>query len=112
MNIENLQILTGTPDEVEKKAEDYFAKHTNARVLGTALSVHRAPKAVKEEKEKAKPAKPAAKKAAKNAANAPKDDDKDKAAEGEAPDSNLAVLVEVEMEDVITASITIARVWD
>jgi hypothetical protein len=106
MNIENLQILTGTPDKVEKKAEAYFAKHTNARILGTALSVHRAPKAVKEEKD-AKPAKPAAKKAAKNAANSPKEDDK--AAEAEAP---AAVLVEVEMEDVTTVSITIARVWD
>ena len=107
MNIENLQILTGTPDEVEKKAEAYFAKHTNARILGTALSVHRAPKAVKEGKEEAKPAKPA-KKAAKNAANAPKEDDK--TAEAEAPAAT--VLVEVEMEDVVTASITIARVWD
>lgn len=110
MNIENLQILTGTPGEVEQKAEAYFAGNPNARILGTALCVHRRPKAAPEEEE-AKPEKTRAKKTAKKAAaNAPKDDEKEaEAPEAEAP---LAVLAEVEMEEVVTASITVARVWD
>jgi hypothetical protein len=57
--IENARILTGSPDSVEKKVNEYLASHPNATVLSSSVTTSQELEPIDSDKakEKAKPAK-------------------------------------------------------